>query len=77
MGQRAGFNTSKYAVPANYDLDQFGTDLNNNGIGALNFVIPDQCDDMHGITVSGTVPGLGHHEGSRPATAAACPTTYR
>jgi hypothetical protein len=50
-------NTSVYAVPANYDLDQFGTDLNNNGIGTLNFVIPDQCDDMHGITVSGTVSG--------------------
>ncbi|MEI9937369.1 MAG: phosphoesterase [Pseudomonadota bacterium] len=49
-------NTSVYSVPANYDLDQFGTDLNNGGIGALNFVIPDQCDDMHGITVQGTVP---------------------
>ena len=49
-------NTSVYAVPANYDLDQFGTDLNNGGIGSLNFVIPDQCDDMHGITVQGTVP---------------------
>ena len=49
-------NTSVYAVPANYDIDQFGTDLNNGGIGNLNFVIPDQCDDMHGITVQGTVP---------------------
>jgi hypothetical protein len=52
-------NTSKYAVPANYDLDQFGTDLNNGGIGQLNFVIPDQCDDMHGIGVTGTVTGTG------------------
>ncbi len=51
-------NTSKYAVPANYDLDQFGTDLNNGGIGQLNFVIPDQCDDMHGIGVPG-VGGVG------------------
>ena len=49
-------NTSVYSVPANYDLDQMGTDLNNGGIGNLNFVIPDQCDDMHGITVQGTVP---------------------
>ncbi|MES1173481.1 MAG: hypothetical protein ABUL62_04055 [Myxococcales bacterium] len=49
-------NTSVYAVPPNYDLDQFGTDLNNGSIGNLNFVIPDQCDDMHGVTVQGTVP---------------------
>jgi hypothetical protein len=49
-------STSVYSVPTGYDLDQFGTDLNNGGIGQLNFVIPDQCDDMHGITVQGTVP---------------------
>ncbi|HWZ92938.1 MAG TPA: hypothetical protein VNW92_28930 [Polyangiaceae bacterium] len=48
---------STYAVPAGYDLDQFGTDLNSGNIGQLNFVVPDQCDDMHGITVQGTVPG--------------------
>jgi len=60
-------NTSVYAVPANYDLDQFGTDLNNGGIGALNFVIPDQCDDMHGITVQGTVP-----PGTAKVTASDC-----
>jgi hypothetical protein len=48
--------TSKYAVPAGYDVDQFGTDLANGNVGALNFVIPDQCDDMHGITVRGTIP---------------------
>jgi hypothetical protein len=50
-------NTSVYAVPANYDTDQFGTDLASGKVGTLNFVVPDQCDDMHGITVRGTVAG--------------------
>jgi hypothetical protein len=49
-------SASVYTVPAGYDKDQFGTDLNNGGVGQLNFVVPDQCDDMHGITVQGTVP---------------------
>jgi len=48
--------STKYTPPAGYDVDQFGTDLNSGGVGNLNFVIPDQCDDMHGITVQGTVP---------------------
>ncbi|MDB5880240.1 MAG: phosphoesterase, partial [Ramlibacter sp.] len=46
-------NSSAYAVPAGYDLDQFGTDLASGKVGNLNFVIPDQCDDMHGISVPG------------------------
>ena len=49
-------SSTEYAIPAGYDIDQFGTDLNSGGVGQLNFVIPDQCDDMHGITVKGTVP---------------------
>ncbi|HVZ74965.1 MAG TPA: PKD domain-containing protein [Polyangia bacterium] len=52
-------SSTKYAVPAGYDLDQMGTDLGNGGVGQLNFVIPDQCDDMHGITVNGKVNGTG------------------
>ncbi len=48
--------TSKYTVPAGYNVDQFGSDLASGQVGQLNFVIPDQCDDMHGITVKGTVP---------------------
>jgi hypothetical protein len=48
--------TSLYPVPANYDPDQFSTDLASGNVGQLNFVIPDQCDDMHSITVQGTVP---------------------
>ncbi len=49
-------SSTKYTPPAGYDVDQFGTDLNSGAVGNLNFVIPDQCDDMHGITVQGTVP---------------------
>ncbi|HVW27418.1 MAG TPA: hypothetical protein VHC69_18770 [Polyangiaceae bacterium] len=51
--------STKYAVPPGYDPDQLGTDLGNGGYGTLNFVIPDQCDDMHGITVTGTISGGG------------------
>jgi hypothetical protein len=47
-------SSTDYAIPPNYDVDQLGTDLANGGTGNLNFVIPDQCDDMHGISVTGT-----------------------
>jgi hypothetical protein len=47
-------NSTDYAIPANYDIDQFGTDLASGNVGNLNFVIPDQCDDMHGITYTAT-----------------------
>ena len=49
---------SVYTIPAGYDKDQFGTDLAAGNIGVLNYVIPDQCDDMHSITVSGTDAGV-------------------
>ncbi|ANH68222.1 phosphoesterase [Mitsuaria sp. 7] len=42
-----------YAVPASYDVDQLGTDLASGKVGTLNFLVPDQCDDMHGISVIG------------------------
>ena len=45
--------SSAYAVPANYDVDQLGTDLASGKVGTLNFLVPDQCDDMHGISVIG------------------------
>ncbi len=47
-------NATKYAIPPGYDRDQFGTDLFNGNIGQINYVIPDQCDDMHSTGVSGT-----------------------
>lgn len=60
-------NTAKYVVPAGYDFDQFGSDLQSGNVGNLNFMMPDQCDDMHGITVNGTQPGS-----ATPVTASDC-----
>jgi hypothetical protein len=40
-----------YSIPAGYDYDQLGTDLAKGNVGQLNFIMPDQCDDMHGTTV--------------------------
>ncbi|HTQ36287.1 MAG TPA: alkaline phosphatase family protein [Steroidobacteraceae bacterium] len=34
--------------------DQFGTDLAMGDVGNINFVVPDQCDDMHGVGTAGT-----------------------
>jgi hypothetical protein len=45
----------KAAYPG-WNVDQFGTDLANNEVANVNFLEPDQCDDMHSITVQGTVP---------------------
>jgi hypothetical protein len=45
--------STKYTPPAGYNVDQFGSDLTSGAVGTLNFVIPDQCDDMHGISVPG------------------------
>ncbi|SAL30653.1 Phosphoesterase family protein [Caballeronia cordobensis] len=50
-------STSVYPIPAGYDYDQFGTDLKNGDIGAINFVVPDQCDDMHGTGSDATCTG--------------------
>ncbi|MCL2447826.1 MAG: alkaline phosphatase family protein, partial [Polyangiaceae bacterium] len=50
-------NSTAYAIPQGYDYDQLGTDLGTGNVGQLNFVIPDQCDDMHGITVNGSDNG--------------------
>jgi len=47
-------NSTTYDIPADYDYDQLGTDLASGNVGNLNFLVPDQCDDMHGITVKGT-----------------------
>ena len=60
-------NGAAYAIPAGYNYDQFGTDLQSSNVGNLNFVIPDQCDDMHGITVKGTIVG-----GATTGTASDC-----
>lgn len=44
-------NSTDYTIPSNYVIDQLGADLQSGNVGNLNFVMPDQCDDMHGITV--------------------------
>jgi hypothetical protein len=49
--------STKYAIPAGYNVDQFSSDLASGDVGQLNFVVPDQCDDMHGISVPGTGGG--------------------
>jgi hypothetical protein len=43
-------------TPAGWDFDQFGTDLASGDVGNLNFIEPDQCDDMHGVRTQGTTP---------------------
>jgi hypothetical protein len=43
--------------PAGWDVDQFGKDLLSGDVGQINILEPDQCDDMHGVTLQGTVPG--------------------
>jgi len=42
------------ATPPGWDIDQLGTDLATGDVGNLNFLEPDLCDDMHGVTVQGT-----------------------
>jgi Phosphoesterase family len=49
-------NSSVYPIPSGYNFDQFDTDLQSGDVGALNFIVPDQCDDMHG---TGSDPTCG------------------
>ena len=49
--------STAYAIPPGYDYDQLGTDLERGQVGTLNFLVPDQCDDMHGLSFFGTVDG--------------------
>jgi hypothetical protein len=43
------------SAPAGWVADQFGADLQSGDVGQLNILEPDQCDDMHGVTLQGTV----------------------
>ena len=40
--------STAYTVPTGYNPDQFSTDLALGDVGNVNFIMPDQCDDMHG-----------------------------
>ena len=50
--------STAYAIPAGYNYDQFSTDLAAGTVGNINFIMPDQCDDMHGISVTGKLNGV-------------------
>ena len=50
-------NSSVYPIPSGYNYDQFSTDLQNGDVGAINFIMPDQCDDMHGTGSDPTCTG--------------------
>ena len=41
--------TTAYTVPTGWMYDQFSTDLTAGDVGNINFIVPDQCDDMHGV----------------------------
>jgi hypothetical protein len=41
-------------TPAGWNVDQFSDDLLSGDVGQFNILEPDQCDDMHGVTVTGT-----------------------
>ncbi len=41
--------TSVYGLPSGWIYDQFSKDLETGDVGNINFVVPDQCDDMHGV----------------------------
>jgi hypothetical protein len=41
--------SSVYGLPSGWIYDQFSKDLETGDVGNINFVVPDQCDDMHGV----------------------------
>ena len=41
--------STAYTVPTGWIYDQFSTDLAAGDVGNINFIVPDQCDDMHGV----------------------------
>ena len=51
--------STKYPIPAGYNVDEFSSDLASGNIGNLNFLMPDQCDDMHTIGVTGIDSATG------------------
>ncbi len=41
--------TTAYTVPSGWVYDQFSKDLAGGDVGNINIIVPDQCDDMHGV----------------------------
>ena len=50
-------SSKAYTIPTGYNYDQFDTDLQTGDVGAINFIMPDQCDDMHGTGSDPTCTG--------------------
>jgi hypothetical protein len=48
--------STAYTIPTGYNPDQFTTDLASGDVGNVNYIMPDQCDDMHGV---GSDPSCG------------------
>ncbi len=63
------------STPAGWNIDQFGADLQSGDVGQLNFLEPDECDDMHSINVPGTVEGTG--TAAMASDCAGLPGVYR
>jgi hypothetical protein len=42
-------NATSYPIPSGWIYDQFSHDLAAGDVGNVNFIVPDQCDDMHGV----------------------------
>ncbi|WP_307866994.1 hypothetical protein [Variovorax sp. E3] len=41
--------STAYPLPSGWIYDQFSKDLVTGDVGNINFIVPDQCDDMHGV----------------------------
>jgi hypothetical protein len=59
----------KAIAPAGWNIDQFSDDLASGDVGQLNILEPDQCDDMHGVTL--VAPCRAAARPRRPAIARA------
>jgi len=68
--------TTAYKVPSGWVYDQFSKDLAAGDVGNINFIVPDQCDDMHGVG-SDTTPGFGEPGGNGARCRLCWPTRWR
>jgi hypothetical protein len=55
--------TAAYKVPSGWVYDQFSKDLAAGDVGNINFIVPDQCDDMHGVGSDASCQGGNDGQG--------------
>jgi len=55
--------TTAYKVPSGWVYDQFSKDLAAGDVGNINFIVPDQCDDMHGVGSDASCQGGNDGQG--------------